>query len=63
MDGSIMSDIATAIKQNCKEIVPPSKIGASRTLKLSCAQIDSEEKIAVFVESLDFILSLVKVIA
>ena len=63
MGDSIMQGIAVAIKLNCKDIAPPAKLGVSRTMKLSCSKISSEADISSFVESLDFIVSLVKVIA
>ena len=60
---SIIINLVNAISVHCGENITPSRIGTSNTIRLNCAQICSTQDVEDFVEALDFILSLVKVVA
>lgn len=59
----IVDNLVTAINVNCGELFNSTRIGSSHTIKLICNQIDTTKKVNDFVEAIDFVLSLVKVIA
>lgn len=61
IDG-IIEDLDSAISAHCGKKITSKRIGESRTIKLSCTQIKSYKDVEDFVERLEFILSLVKVV-
>lgn len=58
----IIVNIVSAIQTCGKAKVNARRVGSSHTIELSCTQVNSYEDIKEFVEMLDFVLSLVKVI-
>ena len=59
----ILDDIRNAISSKCVGCISASRSGKSLRLNLSYKKIESIQDIEAFVDALDFILSLVKVIA
>ena len=58
-----IDQIATAANLHCPEQSSAARVGKSRTIKVSCNKITTRGDVEAFVDELDFILSLVKVIA
>ncbi|KAF5037323.1 hypothetical protein DSECCO2_565810 [anaerobic digester metagenome] len=59
----IISDIVNSINVRYKDIATASRIGSSYKFTVSYKKISSAEDIKIFIEILDYILSLVKVVA
>ena len=62
MPEELTGQIVTAVNFHCKGI-KAKRVGNSRTIKLTCNKINTKDDVNTFVDGLDFILSLVKVIA
>ena len=60
---TIVTDLSNAITAHCDTRIAAKRIGSSHTIRLSCAPICSIQEVDDFVEHLDFILSLVKIVA
>lgn len=58
---SIIDDIITAINSRSDKITA-SRVGASYKIRLSCPKIETDKDVELLVETLDFILSLIKVV-
>lgn len=60
---SIVKDIVAAINSRCDGQVLAERVGASYKIRLACKRIESVQDVEAFVDTLDFVLSLVKVVA
>ena len=58
----LTNQIVSAVNLYCKGI-KAKRVGNSRTIQLACNKINTKDDVNAFVDGLDFILSLVKVIA
>lgn len=58
---SIMKELTSAIQSVGKKI-SAKRVGSSQTIEVSYSRIESKDDIVAFVDSLDYILSLIKVI-
>lgn len=60
---NLIEQIESAAKHHFAKQITAERVGKSRTIKLSCSRIKLKSDVDTFVEGIDFILSLVKVIA
>lgn len=59
----VIGEIISAVNLHCSGRMSADRVGASLKFRLSCKKIETDQDVAAFVDALDFVLSLVKVVA
>lgn len=60
---SIVKDVVSAVNAHCEGSATATRVGESNKFRLSCKRIEALEDVNKFIDTLDFVLSLIKVIA
>ncbi len=60
---TIVKDIISAVNAHCNGAVTATRVGEANKFRLSCKKVETLEDVTVFVDTLDFVLSLIKVVA